>query len=83
MKRITIKDAIIKVLETEKHPLKPSDIYQKIVELNLYTFKTQSPISIIASELRKNCVGIDLKKSRPERLFEAKENGKFILARKN
>ena len=79
MKKTTIKDIIIKILISEHKPFSTREIYDQIVEKNLYEFKSKTPLSIINSELRKNCKGIELKKSKTKKIFEQHENGKFSL----
>jgi len=75
----TIKEAIIEVLKRESRPLSAQSIYEKIIENNLYKFNSKTPASIVNSELRKNCKGIELKKSNKIKCFEQVEQGKFFL----
>jgi len=79
MKNKTIKEAIVDILKLENVPLSSSEIYKKIVDKKLYEFKAKNPIAIVNSELRKNCYGVNLKKSNSDKIFERIENGKFML----
>jgi len=79
MEKVTIKGAMTKVLLLSNKPLSPKEIYDKIIEQKLFQFKTENPVGIINSELRKSCVGIDLKKSRSIKEFELSEDGRYSL----
>jgi len=74
----TIKEAIIDVMGGSK-PLSSREIYERIVEKKIYEFKSKTPISIINSELRRNCKGIEIKKSNTKKIFEQNEDGTFSL----
>lgn len=54
VKEITIKDVVIKVLMAESHPMTVKEIYNKIVEQNLYSFNAQNPISILRNTINYN-----------------------------
>lgn len=77
--KFTVKQAIIEILQQENKPLTVEEIHSKIVENNLYTFNSQSPTSIVRSELRKNCKGVELKLSKPEKIFKITNDGKYSL----
>jgi hypothetical protein len=79
MEKVTIKSAIINVLSVANKPLSPKEIYDEITEQKLFHFKAKNPVGIVNSELRKSCVGIDLKKSKPIKEFELRTDGKFVL----
>lgn len=82
MKSITIKEAIISVLKKEKNALTASEIYDKIIGNELYTFKSRMPVSIVSAQLRKSCEGVDLKKSSSTKMFHFIGNGKYKLIEK-
>jgi len=82
MKVRTIAQAIVEVLGQTSTPKTPSEIYDEIIRQNLYTFNTKSPIVVINSEIRKSSIGIDLKKSKSEKLFEPLSDGRYALLKK-
>lgn len=53
----------------------PNDIYNKIVEQELFAFNSKNPVSIVNSELRKSFPGVDLKKSRSQKIFRQVSQG--------
>lgn len=76
--KITIRQAIIEVLKKSSTPLTPKEIYDQILQENLYHFKAKEPINIIKSEIRAYCEGIQNKTSKPEKFFK-EVNGKYTL----
>lgn len=79
MKKITIEQAIIQVLQKEIKPLDAKEIFEKINNQNLYEFKSKTPINIIQSALRKSCEGVRIKKSKEKKLFKMIETGKYSI----
>jgi restriction system protein len=69
MNKMTITDAIIKVIKKEKKALSHKDIYEKIVENNFYVFGAKDPVSVVGSKLRKHCYGLDFPSASPKKLF--------------
>lgn len=81
MEKNTLNNAIKKVLSANES-LRPKEIYEKIIEQKLFQFESNNPIGIVNSEVRKSCVGINLKKSKPSREFELEAGNKYRLIRK-
>jgi restriction system protein len=79
MQKGTIRSAIIKILSESNKSLSPMEVYNKIMEQKLFEFKAKNPVAIVNSVIRKNCLGVNLKKSNSEKQFEMKENGRYIL----
>ena len=55
MKKRTICDAIKEVLKDEENGLTYREIYQRIVNRQLYEFGAQSPESVVHGEIRRHC----------------------------
>lgn len=66
---MTIIEAIKKVLESEPNGLSSSDIYEKIIENNLYHFKAKNPLGVVNGEIRRHCVGLDFPTAYPVKHF--------------
>ncbi|MCB1192133.1 MAG: hypothetical protein H7A23_12215 [Leptospiraceae bacterium] len=79
MNKLTIKQAIIKTMEKEGKPLTSQEVYNSIVKHNLYTFGAKDPKAVVNSEIRQHCEGLDLKTSKPEKLFKLEKDGKYSL----
>lgn len=79
MKKVTLKEVIVKVLEKENSPLASQEIYDRIVKEKLYEFRSKTPAAIVNAELRKNTQGVDLKKSSKTKVFKIVERNKFSL----
>lgn len=70
MQNITIKDAVIKVLEKAKSPMTATEIYQNIMSEGLFVFKSKTAESVLKSTIRNNCLGIETKKSPGNKTFK-------------
>lgn len=53
--RLTIKEAIIRVLENELHGMTAEQIYNKIIAEELYSFGAQNPQNVVRVELERAC----------------------------
>jgi restriction system protein len=56
---MTIAEAIITVLEGAQESLSSQEIYQKIIDADLYQFKAQFPIQVVNQSIRRHCVGLN------------------------
>ncbi len=79
MSKKTIIEAIVEVLKKESKGLTSKEIYQKIVKLNLYQFKSSSAGNIVRNQLRRHCNNIKLMNSSKRARFIQTENGHFTL----
>lgn len=59
MKKRTIREAAIEALKRSGKPIPSNEIYQIIVEHDLYRFYAENPQSIVNGEIRRHCVGIE------------------------
>lgn len=75
----TIRQAVVEAFKIKTKPMTPKEVYQTIIEHNLYTFNAKSPQSLVTSELRKHCDGLNLKTSRPEKFFTFMNDGTYYL----
>jgi restriction system protein len=74
----TIKTAIVEAIQSENIPLSPKEIYERILEKKLYTFKAKSPVSLVSTELRSYTKGINVATSKEPKLFELVD-GKYRI----
>ena len=70
MKKLKIREAVIEVLKQIGKPLYAKDIYNFIVEYDLYRFNAENPESIVKVEIRRHCEGIDFPTARPNKYFK-------------
>ncbi|MCB1178266.1 MAG: hypothetical protein KDK36_11845 [Leptospiraceae bacterium] len=77
-KKHTIKTAIIESFKINPTPKDAKEIYNSIIENNLYTFKAKNPVSLVSTEVRAYCVGVNTKTSKEPKVFKM-ENGKYCL----
>ena len=54
----TITDAIKIVMLEVNRPITAREAYEGIVERGLYDFKAQNPPSVVQSQIRKHCLGV-------------------------
>lgn len=80
MRNRTINDAIVEVLKLEGHSMPAKDIYSKIVELDLYQFKSANPYHIVLTQLRRHCVGLNFPTAHKEKHYRILTDGTYNLA---
>lgn len=74
---MTVKEAIIEVLNDANKPLGVKDIYLRIVENQLYKFNSDNPEHIVRTLLRRQSDNIDFPSSRKEKYFTFLSDGRF------
>lgn len=70
MERMTIIEAIKKILLKETDGLTSKEIYEKIIEDDLYVFGAKDPKAIVNGIIRKHCLGIDFPTASPVKYFK-------------
>lgn len=78
---MTIVESIKAVLITEKRPLTAKEIYEHIVNDNLYKFNAKNPRSIVAGQIRRHCQGIVFPTASPVKHFKLVEKNKYDILR--
>ena len=75
--RLTIREAIIRVLENELHGMTVEQIYNKIILNGLYSFGAQNPLNVVRVELDRACVNSNytIRASKNCFRFERDQNG--------
>jgi restriction system protein len=77
MKKRTINEAILEVFKREGKPLPLKDVYEKIIEYDLYRFRAQNPKDIVRIQLRKHCAGLDFLSAKEKKYFVLNKDGTF------
>lgn len=84
---LTIKEAVIYVLETAQHGLTVEEIYNKIIENGLYTFGAQYPKNVVRNVIEYACENSNyrIRDSAPSFRSERGHDGKkvYFLLPKN
>ena len=75
MKKRTIKEAIIEALKRSQKPLSSRDIYDFIIEKDLYRFRAEKPEHIVKVEIRRHCEGVEFPTARPDKYFQILKDG--------
>ncbi len=80
--QLTIKEAIIRVLENEQTGLTPKQIYNKIIENQLYSFRAKNPKAIVCSEIIRACENSKCTIRAPKNhfKFEINSDGKRVYS---
>ena len=78
-KGATIKSAIIEVLKKENKPLRVKEIYNQIIEDDLYRFKAADPEHIVRTLLRRHSVNIDFPSAKKIKYFVFLADGTFWI----
>lgn len=80
MTKRTIIQSIVQVLKQEEKPLTPKEIYDLIVEQDLYQFKAQKPVHIVLTTIRRSLVNHEISGSRKKkRYFVLLKDGRYWL----
>ncbi len=66
---MTIVQALKEVLSTLKKPMTYKEIYNEIIERELYEFGAKVPEAIVNSKLRRHCYGLDFPSASPAKHF--------------
>lgn len=66
---MTIIEAIKEVLKNEPAGLSSAEIYQQIIDRNLYQFGAKNPIGVVNGEIRRHCIGLDFPTAYPVKHF--------------
>lgn len=77
--KLTIVEAITKVLGENKGSMSAKAIYNSIVDKAYYQFKAQNPYSVVRVELRRHCRGIDFPTSSSKKYFQILKDGTYSL----
>ena len=76
---MTIIEAIKEVLKSNPQGLSSAEIYQLIIEKNLYQFGAKNPIGVVNGEIRRHCIGLDFPTASPVKHFAiAGKDGKKL-----
>src|SRR5262245_12980750 len=78
-KPTAIPQAISQVIRANKEPMAPRDIYDAIIAARRYTFKAQDPLSIVKTQLRRHCEGLNFPSARAVKYFAMTKDGKYRL----
>jgi HB1, ASXL, restriction endonuclease HTH domain len=79
MEKRTIVQAATDVLQEAQQPMTAAEITQIILDKNLYSFNTSTPISIVRNALERHCEGINRRNSAALKLFKKDEGSRYIL----
>ena len=66
---MTILDGIKIVLDENKQGLTAKEIYNRIVDRNMYSFRAANPVNVVNSYLRRRCEGLDFPSAYREKIF--------------
>jgi len=79
---VTIVESIKCILQQNNGGLTSKQVYDEIVRQGLYSFGAENPVSVVNSQLRRRCVGLDFPTAYPIKFFEiAGYEGKKIKFR--
>lgn len=71
--KITIVEAIKRVLQDNENGMTSQEIYKEIVNRKLYTFGAKSPEAVVHGKLRIHCRDLDFPSASPIKLFYLKK----------
>jgi len=59
--------------------MRPMEIYEQIIFLNLYIFKAQNPVHIVSNQLRRHCENLTFPTARKDKYFIRLSDGRYAL----
>jgi restriction system protein len=77
--RITIIEAISKILKDNSKSLSIKDIYDQIIDNCYYKFNAQNPYSVVRVEIRRHCIGVDIPSGSKKKYFQIHKDGTYSL----
>lgn len=77
MKKLTIKEAILEVLNNSNVPLSSKSIFDTIIEHDYYRFKAEDPHYVVRTLIRRHCQGLDFPSSSPKKYYQIFEDGTY------
>src|ERR1700760_1134885 len=76
---MTIVEAIQTVMGAVNEPLSIDQIHSLIVSRNLYAFKAVDPKSVVRSQVRRHCLGLDFPSASPVKYFKIVGDDRYSL----
>ena len=76
---MTITEAVTIVMEQKNVPMEISEIYDSIIEQDLYEFHSNTPEHIVRVAVRRRCKYLDFKSSRHKKIFTIVDGNKYCL----
>lgn len=67
---MTIVECIKAVLSESGSAMTSKEIYDRIIESKLYSFRAQDPVGVVNAQIRRHCLGLDFPTSFPVKHFE-------------
>src|SRR4051794_3651223 len=74
-----IHQVIAQVLKARGEPMSPREIYDAISGSNLYHFKAHDPLSVVKTQLRRHCEGLNFPSARSTKYFAQAPEGMYRL----
>ena len=75
----TIKKAAIAALRMNGKPLTIGEVFNTIIENDLYRFNAADPESILRVEIRRHCEGINFPTASPTKYFQILKDGRYWI----
>jgi restriction system protein len=76
---MTIVEAIQRVLGQALEPLSVDQIHSLILDRTLYSFKAVDPKSVVRSQVRRHCLGLDFPSASPVKYFKLAGDDRYSL----
>jgi len=77
MKKRTIQEAAIEALKRNGKPLSTKEIYNSIIEHDLYRFNSENPEYIVKGEIRRHCEGVEFPTAKSNKVFKILLDGTY------
>jgi len=76
---MTIIEAVKEVMIRCGHAMTVAEIYNEIIALNLYTFHADDPSHVVATAIRRHCIGLAFPAAAKNKIFQIVDDNKYFL----
>lgn len=80
---MTVVGAIKEVLASHSEGMTVDQIYDEIIQRNLYVFPAAEPKSVVRSTIRRHCIGLAFASASPVKYFRITDGNKYVLVSKD
>src|ERR1039457_4048980 len=76
---MTINEAIKEAMRLNGGPMTIREAYQAIVGAGLYALKAETPVHVVASQIRRHCKGLSFPSASETKHFELRGDDKYYF----
>ncbi len=82
LEKQTIVEAIKQVMKAHDRAMTVQEVYESIVQQNLYDFKASQPLHVVRSQIRRHCLELDFPSASDVKHFQMQGENKYYYLSK-